>query len=86
MSREDGESDDGGAASPSLLTMEGILPPLSGIGICQLVGQHLRRNKVQLHGTYFFFLVIVNFAPETPRLQPEPVPASASDTSPFVSA
>jgi hypothetical protein len=40
------------------------------------------RNEVQPYGTYFFFLVIVNFAPETPRLQPEPVPASASETSP----
>jgi hypothetical protein len=45
------------------------------------------RNEVQPCGTYFFvFFVIVNFAPETPRLQPEPVPASASETSPFVSA
>ena len=35
---------------------------------------------------FFFFFEIVNFAPETPRLQPEPVPASASETSPFVSA
>jgi hypothetical protein len=44
------------------------------------------RNEVQPSGTYFFLFVIVNFAPETPRLQPEPVPESASETSPFVSA
>ena len=36
--------------------------------------------------TAYYFLAIVNFDPETPKFHPSPVPAMASDTSPFVSA
>src|SRR5262245_17358009 len=40
----------------------------------------------EVEGGAPYFFVIVNFAPDTPRLNPSPVPVSASETSPLVSA